>query len=62
MPVILSSTDYDRWLDPSIQEPAVLQSLLQPYPPDEVTAYPVSAMVNNPRNDAPNCIQPLHQA
>ena len=59
MPVILSPTDYDRWLDPSIQEPAVLQTLLRPYPADEMTAYPVSTLVNSPANDNPGCIEPL---
>ena len=59
MPVILSPTDYDRWLDPSIQEPAVLQTLLRPYPADEMTAYPVSTRVNNPANDSPECVELL---
>ena len=61
MPVILSPTDYDRWLDPSIQEPAVLQTLLRPYPADEMTAYPVSTLVNSPANDTPGCTEPLLQ-
>ena len=59
MPVILSPTDYDRWLDPSIQEPAVLQPLLRPYPADELMAYPVSTRVNNPANDSPECVELL---
>jgi len=61
MPVILSPTDYDRWLDPSIQEPAVLQTLLRPYPADEMTAYPVSTLVNSPANDNSGCTEPLPQ-
>ena len=61
MPVILSPTDYDRWLDPSIQEPAVLQTLLRTYPADEMTAYPVSTLVNSPANDNPGCTEPLPQ-
>ena len=59
MPVILNPTDYDRWLDPSIQEPAVLQTLLRPYPADEMMAYPVSTRVNNPANDSPECVELL---
>jgi putative SOS response-associated peptidase YedK len=61
MPVILSPTDYDRWLDPSIQEPAVLETLLRPYPADEMTAYPVSTLVNSPANDTSGCTEPLPQ-
>jgi putative SOS response-associated peptidase YedK len=36
-----------------------LQALLQPYPADEMTAYPVSTLVNSPANDAAACIQPV---
>jgi putative SOS response-associated peptidase YedK len=61
MPVILSPTDYDRWFDPSIQESTVLQTLLRPYPADEMTAYPVSTLVNSPANDNPGCTEPLPQ-
>ena len=59
MPVILNPTDYDRWLDPSIQEPEVLKPLLRPYPADEMMAYPVSTRVNNPANDSPECVELL---
>jgi putative SOS response-associated peptidase YedK len=59
MPVILSPTHYDRWLDPGLQEPAVLQPLLRPYPADEMTAYPVSPRVNSPANDSPECTEPV---
>jgi putative SOS response-associated peptidase YedK len=59
MAVILPSSEYDRWLDPSMQQPDALQPLLRPYPSEEMTAYPVSTVVNNPRNDAPSCIEPL---
>jgi putative SOS response-associated peptidase YedK len=61
MAVILPAMDYDLWLDPSIQEVERLQPLLRPFPAEEMTAYPVSTLVNNPRNDAPSCIEPLGQ-
>ena len=35
-----------------------LQELLVPYPPDEMTLYPISTLVNNPRNDSPDCTKP----
>ncbi|MFI5341966.1 MAG: SOS response-associated peptidase family protein [Candidatus Methylomirabilales bacterium] len=59
MPVILSSADYDVWLDPAIQEADHLQPLLRPYPDEEMIAYPVSTRVNNPANDTPECLAPL---
>lgn len=31
---------------------------LRPYPADAMRAYPVGVMVNDPRNDAPECLAP----
>ena len=59
MPVILQAQDFPTWLDPSIQDPQFLSSLLQPYPPEEMEALPVTTMVNNPKNDSEKCIQQL---
>ena len=59
MPVILDPKDYDRWLDPEMQKTEFLQSLLQPYPSEQMTAYPVSTQVNNPKNDRPECIEAI---
>lgn len=59
IPVILAPNDYDKWLDPEVKEPELLQPLLQPYPSEEMTAYPVSPKVNSPKNDSPECIQSL---
>jgi putative SOS response-associated peptidase YedK len=51
MPVILPHTDYQTWLDPTLEDKALLQSLMQPYPAEEMTTYQVSTLVNNVRND-----------
>ena len=59
MPVIVSPTDFERWLDPMNQNVDELKSLLRPYPPDEMTARQVSRHVNNPRNNGPECIQAI---
>lgn len=58
MPVILASHDYDRWLDPTVHADS-LQALLKPYAADEMEAYAVSKMVNNPRSDIPQCVEPI---
>jgi putative SOS response-associated peptidase YedK len=58
MPVILPSSAYAQWLEPGEQDPIGLQSLIQPYPPEAMTAYPVSTLVNRPENDVAACIQP----
>ena len=59
MPVILAPTSYDQWLDPTFQHVEPLKALLRPYPSEELTAYPVSTLVNNPRHDAPQCLDPI---
>ena len=56
MPVILSREAEAIWLDPTIQEPAKLLRLLKPYPAEEIEVYPVSRLVNSPRNETPECI------
>jgi putative SOS response-associated peptidase YedK len=60
MPVILATTQYAEWLDASLQETERLNTLLRPFPPTEMEAYPVSLMVNNPSNDQPECVMPLY--
>jgi putative SOS response-associated peptidase YedK len=61
MPMILDPKDYEQWLDPDVQEVSRLQPLLRPYPPDQMTYYPVNVRVNNPRNDDQLCVEPLPQ-
>ncbi len=61
MPVILAPEDFDRWLDPTNQDAAGLLPLLKPAPDDAMVYYPVSTLVNSPKNDDPGCIQPLNQ-
>ncbi|GAA3404322.1 SOS response-associated peptidase [Paenibacillus hodogayensis] len=56
MPVILRNRDDERkWLDKS-QKAEQLMMLLQPYPTEEMQAYPVSSTVGNVRNDTEACI------
>jgi putative SOS response-associated peptidase YedK len=57
MPVILAPADYDLWLDPAAQEVERLQPLMRPFPAGEMTAYPVSTIVNNPWNEAAECVE-----
>jgi putative SOS response-associated peptidase YedK len=51
MPVIIPPEEYDRWL----AEPDT--GLLQPYPRDDLEAYPVATIVNSPRNERPECVK-----
>jgi putative SOS response-associated peptidase YedK len=60
MPVILDPQAYELWLDPAEQSPERLGAWLKPYPAAQMTAYPVSRLVNSPSNDSPDCIAPLN--
>jgi len=56
MPVILDPSDYDAWL--TAADTAIPQALLQPFPSQLMTAYPVSKRVNNTKNDDATMQQP----
>lgn len=62
MPVILAPADYAAWLDPDRRDAASLGALLRPYPAERMRAYPVSARMNKPSYDQPDCIEPLASA
>ena len=57
MPVIIDPKYIDLWLDAN-QNPELLTQLLKPFPPTKLTAYPVSNLVNSPKNDYPRCLEP----
>ena len=56
MPVILSPDEYGPWIDPELTEPEQLLPMLDQYPGEEMTAYPVSTLVNSVRNDSSELI------
>jgi putative SOS response-associated peptidase YedK len=61
MPVMLDRDEAGRWLAAESAEPEALQSLLRPFPAELMVAYPVSTVVNSPRYDGPECIEPAEQ-
>ena len=52
LPIILPPDAYGSWL-------AGEDVPLAPYPPDDMTAHPVSTLVNRPANDDPRCVEPI---
>jgi len=58
MPAIIPPKEYDAWLSPATK-PEGLLHFLKPYPSSKMTAWPVSPLVNNPRNDGSECITSL---
>jgi len=59
MPVILNKEDEDYWLSPDNTEAEDLVKLLIPYPTELMEAYPVSGLVNSPRNNFPEVMKPI---
>lgn len=55
MPVIIEPEDYGMWLDPG-PRPTDSLHLFRSYPAEKMQAYPVSTLVNNPRNDVADCV------
>lgn len=55
MPVVLAPDEERRWLDGGDRDE--LQRMLDPYPDDELVAYPVSRAVNDPSNDTPDVVE-----
>ena len=59
MPVILKREDENTWINPDLVEPEQLLPLLVPYPDREMESYPVSRLINSPRNDTKEVLKPL---
>ncbi|MCX6155969.1 MAG: SOS response-associated peptidase [Candidatus Kapabacteria bacterium] len=59
MPVILDDVSRSEWLDKSLKNSQQLLNLLKPYNSDGMKLYPISKLVNNPRNNSEELIKPL---
>src|SRR5215469_9427989 len=59
MPVILDPDSYDLWLDPEMQNVAVISELLKPYDARLMRCYPVNTRINNVANDDEECSHPV---
>lgn len=58
MPVILDPGDYDRWLERDQQDATALNGLLKQFPAQRMQMVPVSTLVNSPRNEKAECVEP----
>jgi putative SOS response-associated peptidase YedK len=60
MPVILAPADFDAWLDVRDEtDTEAASTLLRPAPAEITTAWPVSTLVNNVRNDEASLVEPV---
>jgi putative SOS response-associated peptidase YedK len=57
LPVILSPVDYNAWLDPAMNDPAILTYMYEPFPASEMTMTRASAYVNKAGNEGPQCLE-----
>ncbi len=57
MPVILHPDHWQWWIDDRHNGDFV-KSLLRPYPTEDMDCYRVSPLVNNAKNDSPECLKP----
>ncbi len=58
MPVIIAPEDYELWLFADMRKKDDLTKLLSPFAEESMEAFPVTARVNNPRNEGPACVEP----
>ena len=59
MPVIVDPTDYELWLEGGSDE---ANAVIKPFSQDDMAFYRVSTRVNNVRNAAEACVEPLKKA
>lgn len=58
MPVIVAPEHYGIWLDPEMDNVEKLQAILTPFPERLMEAYPIGTLVNSPRNDRSEIVEP----
>ena len=58
MPVIVSPARYADWLTAGALGPDTAEALLLPHPGDGMEAVAVGTVVNSPKNDGPQCLEP----
>lgn len=59
MPVVLPSDSWERWLDTASDDEGSLRSMLVAAGRGTLIEHPVSTLVNNVKNDFPECAEPL---
>jgi len=61
MPVILERRHEALWLDPRMRDSETLLPLLRAYDSSLMHGYRVSDLVNDPKNDTPDCLRPAER-
>ena len=58
-PVILTEREEKRWLQ--AEHLTDITGMLEPYPADQMNAYPISNRIKNPRNNGRELMDPVGQ-
>jgi len=58
MPVLVRPEDWPEWLSPATLPDQSFERITAPYAPGEMSAHPVSPLVNNAKIDDPRCCAP----
>lgn len=61
MPVILSEQSVERWIEPGAMAESRLAEFITPFPADQLECFRVNSIVNNVRNESPECVMPYHE-
>lgn len=59
MPVILTPEQEDAWLDPELQDAEKIAKLMKPYASEAMVAEEITPMINSPRNNRPEVLEPV---
>ena len=59
--VILEAEARELWLANDVQDPQLLLPLFDPIAGERMAAWPVSTLVNNPRNNEPACAEAIEK-
>jgi len=59
MPVMLAPDAWDAWLAGEITDPEVVFATMRSVPEEDLEWFEVSPIVNDARNDAPECLLPV---
>ena len=60
--MILDPDSYDLWLDPGMQDVAVISDVLKPFDARSMRCNPVSTRINHVANDDEECSAPVEVA
>ena len=55
----LAPDAWDLWLDPGVDDPELLRTVLHPWPDQKIAVDAVSRRVGSVANDDPGCIEPI---